>query len=70
MRLTRREQAATRTASINSRACNDFDGLKCCCPSELLNALREGRVEHRVGETFTTPCCGKHLVHREGGWKL
>jgi hypothetical protein len=69
MRLSNREAAATRTARINGCASNDFKGLLCCCPSELLNALREGRVECRVGQVFVTVCCKNRLVHREGGWQ-
>lgn len=67
MRLSHREQAATRTQRVNKSA-SDLFGLRCCCIIALGEAGRLGLVEHRAGEGFTTPCCGIELAHREGEW--
>jgi len=69
MRLSHRRDL-DRTHQINGRTTSGLDGLRCCCLIALADALVEEQVEHRVGQAFTSPCCGKRLVHREGVWEL
>lgn len=54
---------------INEASSTRLDGLRCCCLIALANALDSEQVEHRVGQTFTSPCCDNRLEHREGAWE-
>jgi hypothetical protein len=60
---------AMATEQINERATSALDGLRCCCLLALADALHKGQVEHRAGQSFTSPCCSNRLIHREGAWE-